>query len=74
MPRFNGIPVEQEQKRGGRFGGVPVDAAKPAPRAKPENYYKGETYNLTGVPGVSTQVGGMLDGFQHHAMNAVQGL
>jgi hypothetical protein len=26
MPRFNGIPVEQEKKRGGRFGGVPVDA------------------------------------------------
>lgn len=73
MPRFNGIPVEQENS-GGRFGGVPVEDAKPAPKAKPDNYYKGSTYNLTGVPGVSTQLGGMLDGFQHHGMKAVQGL
>jgi hypothetical protein len=39
---------------------------KPAKRAP-------ATYNLTGVPGVSTQVGGFLDALQHHALNPIHG-
>jgi hypothetical protein len=39
---------------------------KPAKRAP-------ATYNLTGVPGVSTQVGGLLDAFQHHALSPFHG-
>lgn len=42
-------------------------AGKKAPRAP-------ATYNLTGVPGVSTQIGGFLDAAQHHGMNALHGL
>jgi hypothetical protein len=34
---------------------------------------KPSTYNLSGVPGVSTQIGGMLDAFQHHALNPIHG-
>lgn len=32
------------------------------------------TYNLTGVPGLSTQIGGVLDGLQHHVMNIPHGI
>lgn len=32
------------------------------------------TYNFTGVPGVSTQIGGALDAFQHHVMNIPHGV
>lgn len=32
------------------------------------------TYNLTGVPGVSTQIGGFLDAAQHHSMGALHGV
>lgn len=39
---------------------------KPAKRAP-------ATYNLTGVPGVSTQVGGVLDALQHHVLNPIIG-
>lgn len=39
---------------------------KPANRAP-------ATYNLTGVPGVSTQIGGLLDGLQHHALSPFHG-
>lgn len=41
-------------------------AGKPKPRRR-------STYNLTGVPGVSTQVGAFLDGLQHHTMNPLHG-
>lgn len=35
MPRFQGIPVETEQKRGGRFGGIPVERGEPVTDAQP---------------------------------------
>lgn len=90
MPRFNGIPVEQE-KKGGRFGGVPADApdfsnvtgGSSTPSANngelaglitgKKTKRKPATYNLTGIPDVSTQIGGMLDAFQHHALSPLHG-
>ncbi|MFD0738225.1 hypothetical protein ACFQZQ_02835 [Lysobacter koreensis] len=32
------------------------------------------TYNMSGIPGVDTQVMGLLDGLQHHALNLPVGL
>lgn len=48
-------------------------AAQPQKPAAPKRF-EGNTYNLTGTPGVSTQIGGMLDSIQHHALSPIHGL
>lgn len=66
---------ELEDKAG---GSAPVAAKPSANNSDFARMVSGKrrapaTYNLTGVPGVSTQIGGMLDAFQHHALNPVHG-
>lgn len=52
------------------FSGVSTRAVtKPAAKAA-----RPATYNPTGMPGVSTQVGGFLDALQHRALDVPHGL
>lgn len=75
--------VKPKPQSGGAFADlIPAGAAKPpandsdfarmitgnAPAEVPP-----ATYNFTGVPGVSTQIGGALDAFQHRALTPLHG-
>lgn len=64
--------AELEAKAGGAdFSNVPSNSAKPTTMPGKK---RAATYNLTGIPGVSTQLGGVLDAAQHHAMNIPHGI
>lgn len=54
-------------------GGVRLDGRGATPRSAPKAV-RPATYNLTGLPGVSTQVGGFLDAVQHRVLDVPHGI
>lgn len=54
-------------------GGVRLDG-RGARRPSQPKPVRPATYNTTGIPGVSTQVGGFLDALQHRVLDVPHGL